>query len=61
KKKYRTSFSKVQLEKLESCFENAKYLTVHDRVVLSRNLKLTDNQIKTWYQNRRLARAITLF
>ena len=54
KKKYRTSFSRTQLEKLETCFENTKYLTVRDRVVLSKNLKLTDSQIKTWYQNRRL-------
>ena len=53
RKKLRTSFSKSQLEKLEASFGRRKYLTVKDRVFLSNTLKLSDVQIKTWYQNRR--------
>lgn len=38
---------------MEASFEAKKYLTVQDRVELAAKLKLSDTQVKTWYQNRR--------
>ncbi|KAI0981535.1 hypothetical protein GJ496_004022 [Pomphorhynchus laevis] len=52
-RKARTAFSDKQLAKLEEQFENQKYLNVKDRINLAKELKLTETQVKTWYQNRR--------
>nr|XP_006811402.1 PREDICTED: homeobox protein Hox-B3-like [Saccoglossus kowalevskii] len=53
KKRPRTAFSKAQISKLEEEFTVHKYLTVAKRQELSEYLKLTENQIKIWFQNRR--------
>jgi hypothetical protein len=52
-RKSRTAFTDYQLSSLEKSFEKHKYLSVQDRVELANRLKLTDTQVKTWYQNRR--------
>ncbi|XP_029365861.1 barH-like homeobox 1a [Echeneis naucrates] len=52
-RKARTSFSEQQLAKLERNFHRRKYLSVQERVELATSLRLSDAQVKTWYQNRR--------
>ncbi|KAB7498392.1 Homeobox protein BarH-like 1, partial [Armadillidium nasatum] len=44
----------LQLEGLESRFETQKYLSTPDRVDLAKTLGLSQLQVKTWYQNRRM-------
>ncbi|XP_075218030.1 uncharacterized protein LOC142322840 [Lycorma delicatula] len=53
KKRPRTAFTATQIKALESEFEKNKYLSVSKRLHLSRTLKLTETQIKIWFQNRR--------
>lgn len=53
KKKKRTAFTTVQLQKLENKFDQQKYLTKLDRCTLASSLGLTEKHVKTWYQNRR--------
>ncbi|MBV98169.1 BarH-like 2 homeobox protein, partial [Eschrichtius robustus] len=53
-RKARTAFSDHQLNQLERSFERQKYLSVQDRMDLAAALNLTDTQVKTWYQNRRM-------
>lgn len=38
---------------LEDNFSRQKYLSVPERLVLAKQLGLTEQQIKTWFQNRR--------
>ncbi|OAF67931.1 hypothetical protein A3Q56_04255 [Intoshia linei] len=52
-RKARTAFTDFQLHKLEQSFDIKKYLNVQDRIILANKLKLSDTQVKTWYQNRR--------
>ncbi|KAL0118986.1 hypothetical protein PUN28_009548 [Cardiocondyla obscurior] len=53
KKRPRTAFTATQIKSLEAEFERNKYLSVAKRLQLSKNLKLTETQIKIWFQNRR--------
>jgi BarH-like protein len=53
-RKARTAFTDQQLNCLEKSFERQKYLSVQDRMELAARLNLSDTQVKTWYQNRRL-------
>jgi len=53
-RKARTAFSDQQLNVLEHSFNRQKYLSVPERHHLATQLQLTDTQVKTWYQNRRL-------
>ena len=53
-RKARTAFSDRQLSVLELSFGRKKYLSIHERNELATRLHLTDTQVKTWYQNRRL-------
>ena len=50
----RTVFSEQQLEKLEMRFMEKRYLTAFERKRLADDLNLSDVQVKTWYQNRRM-------
>ncbi|CAG9766495.1 unnamed protein product [Ceutorhynchus assimilis] len=53
KKRPRTAFTASQIKSLEAEFEKNKYLSVAKRCQLSKTLKLTETQIKIWFQNRR--------
>ena len=49
----RTAFTSSQLKSLEEKFHDKKYLTITERNNLAKTLRLTDTQVKTWFQNRR--------
>ncbi|CAC5426061.1 NKX5 [Mytilus coruscus] len=53
KKKTRTVFSRHQIFYLESAFEMKRYLSSTERSEMARTLKLTETQVKVWFQNRR--------
>nr|CDK60407.1 Clawless [Euperipatoides kanangrensis] len=53
RKKPRTSFSRMQICELEKRFHRQKYLASAERASLAKALKMTDAQVKTWFQNRR--------
>nr|XP_033775268.1 homeobox protein BarH-like 2 [Geotrypetes seraphini] len=50
----RTIFTELQLMGLEKKFQKQKYLSTPDRLDLAQALGLTQLQVKTWYQNRRM-------
>ncbi|XP_006642283.2 homeobox protein BarH-like 2 [Lepisosteus oculatus] len=50
----RTIFTELQLMGLEKKFQRQKYLSTPDRLDLAQSLGLTQLQVKTWYQNRRM-------
>ena len=54
KKKPRTAFSREQVGELEKKFTEKKYLSSAERGELAEKLKLSDMQVKTWFQNRRM-------
>lgn len=47
-------FTEKQLEGLENKFSDKKYLSVPDRMELAGRLELSETQVKTWFQNRRM-------
>jgi len=53
RKKTRTVFSRSQIYRLESMFEMKRYLSSSERSSLANTLKLTETQVKIWFQNRR--------
>ncbi|XP_064599108.1 homeobox protein Hox-B4-like [Liolophura sinensis] len=50
----RTVFTELQLMGLERRFDKQKYLSTPDRIELAESLGLSQIQVKTWYQNRRM-------
>lgn len=46
-------FTSQQTKNLENRFSSSKYLSPEERRHLALQLKLTDRQVKTWFQNRR--------
>ncbi|KAM4702840.1 homeobox protein vex1-like [Rhinophrynus dorsalis] len=50
----RTKFSTVQLKELEKTFKEHRYIGASEKSRLSKVLKLSETQIKTWFQNRRM-------
>ncbi|CAL1268546.1 unnamed protein product [Larinioides sclopetarius] len=43
----------MQICELEKRFHKQKYLASAERASLAKTLKMTDAQVKTWFQNRR--------
>lgn len=56
KRRPRALFSHAQVYELERRFTLQKYLTAHEREQLAGMLRLTETQVKIWFQNRRYKR-----
>lgn len=54
RKKSRCIFTSVQVSELEKRYNYIKYLPVEDRPVLAKQLGVSQLQVKTWFQNRRM-------
>ncbi|XP_062568666.1 homeobox protein ceh-30-like [Saccostrea cucullata] len=54
RKKARTAFSTEQINDLEKRYQFQKYLPANERQALAEKLGLSDQQVKTWFQNRRM-------
>ncbi|XP_063911933.1 homeobox protein Hox-D4a-like [Zophobas morio] len=50
----RTAYTSQQLLELDREFSRGKYLTRPRRIHLAERLKLSERQIKIWFQNRRM-------
>ncbi|OON13783.1 homeobox domain protein, partial [Opisthorchis viverrini] len=53
-KRYRTSYSQQQLRILEQTYQAERYISRPQRSKLAQDLKLPENTIKVWFQNRRM-------
>ncbi|CAC5361342.1 BARHL [Mytilus coruscus] len=53
-KKARCMFTSKQITELEQCFLTNRFLPIEDRPMLAKRLKLSQQQVKTWFQNRRM-------
>ncbi|NXN41341.1 VEX1 protein, partial [Rhinoptilus africanus] len=50
----RTKFSAAQLQELERSFREQRYIGASEKRRLAAALSLSQSQIKTWFQNRRM-------
>ncbi|CAM5142168.1 unnamed protein product [Natator depressus] len=53
-KRVRTIFSSDQLARLEKEFARQQYMVGTERCLLASALHLTEEQVKVWFQNRRI-------
>ncbi|XP_018606704.1 homeobox protein pnx isoform X2 [Scleropages formosus] len=53
RRRIRTAFTLEQLRVLESSFRNSRYLSVLERYGIAAALRLSETQVKIWFQNRR--------
>ncbi|TPP58079.1 Homeodomain protein Pnbap [Fasciola gigantica] len=53
KKRTRAAFSHAQVFELERRFNYQRYLSAPERAELAKNLRLSETQVKIWFQNRR--------
>ena len=54
KRRKRSIFTQWQLECMEKEFSINHFITAHERTRLASKLALSEKQIKTWFQNRRI-------
>lgn len=55
-RKNRTSFTNTQVLEMERMFERKQYLEASERHQLAERIRITETQVKTWFQNRRMKR-----
>ncbi|KAI2658149.1 homeobox vent1-like protein [Labeo rohita] len=53
-RRVRTKFSSDQISRLEKTFSKHKYLGATQRRKIAEKLQLSETQVKTWFQNRRM-------
>ncbi|XP_016342807.1 ventral homeobox [Sinocyclocheilus anshuiensis] len=53
-RRIRTKFTPEQIDKLEKIFSKHKYLEAGERVKTALKLNLSETQVRTWFQNRRM-------
>ncbi|KAL6486988.1 hypothetical protein MHYP_G00036140 [Metynnis hypsauchen] len=53
-RRIRTKFTLEQIDKLEKIFSKHKYLDAGERVKTALKLGLSETQVRTWFQNRRM-------
>uniref|UniRef100_A0AAY4EMU9 Homeobox domain-containing protein n=1 Tax=Denticeps clupeoides TaxID=299321 RepID=A0AAY4EMU9_9TELE len=53
-RRVRTKFTPEQIQRLEKIFSKHKYLDAGERVKTAVKLNLSENQVRTWFQNRRM-------
>ncbi|XP_035519668.1 ventral expressed homeobox [Morone saxatilis] len=53
-RRMRTKFTSEQIGKLEKTFSKHKYLGATQRRKIAEKLNLSETQVKTWFQNRRM-------
>ncbi|CAL8255467.1 unnamed protein product [Lota lota] len=53
-RRLRTKFTPEQINKLEKIFNKHKYLDAGERLKTVQKLNLSETQIRTWFQNRRM-------
>uniref|UniRef100_A0A3P9N5R9 Ventral homeobox n=1 Tax=Poecilia reticulata TaxID=8081 RepID=A0A3P9N5R9_POERE len=53
-RRVRTKFTPEQISRLEKIFSKHKYLDAGERVKTAQKLDLTETQVRTWFQNRRM-------
>ena len=54
RRKARTVFTEFQLRGLEHRFRSQRYLSTPERLDIAAELNLSETQVKTWFQNRRM-------
>nr|XP_020480781.1 NK1 transcription factor-related protein 2-like [Monopterus albus] len=52
-RRIRTAFTTDQLQIMEHSFQRCHYLSVLERHAIASALRLSENQVKIWFQNRR--------